>query len=378
MKKLILPLVLPCLLLCGCDGYGSYSEIEDTFLVSGIGVDKGKNKNYSVTAEIVGTEGADSAPSRKQIILSAEGDSVYAALGEISSAASKKLFFSQTVAIIVGEEAARKGIYEIIDLAMRDAELRITSDVIVAKGCRAEDLFLMPSAGEPIKAYEMKNVLKNSENTYSVTPEVRIYELINKISEKGIAAALPAFSISESEEKKSLAICGTAVFKDDKLASYLDVEESKIMTMLMGKTNETVISEKIGDEVISQKIYKCRTKIKPEFKDDKPKIKIELNLESGMDELISKDHVLSDEEHNKLIHSLEDRLRKDVFRLTDKLAYETDEDILGFGNKIYKKYPKKWEAFKKENYLRDIDYDVDVKITLRSTGFINKTDDDKK
>ena len=146
MKKLILPLLRPILLLCGCDGYGSYSEIEDTFLVSGIAVDKGENKKYSVTVEIVGSNSDDTAPTRKQLLLSGEGSTVYSALGEVSSAASKKLFFSQTVAVVIGEEAARGGIYEIIDLAMRDAELRITSDVIIAKGGKAKDLFLMPSA----------------------------------------------------------------------------------------------------------------------------------------------------------------------------------------------------------------------------------------
>ena len=377
MKKLILPLLLPLLLLCGCDGYGSYSEIEDTFLVSGIAVDKGENKKYSVTVEIVGSNTGDTAPTRKQLLLSGEGSTVYSALGEVSSAASKKLFFSQTVAVVIGEEAARGGIYEIIDLAMRDTELRITSDVIIAKGGKAKDLFLMPSAGEPIRAYEMRNVLKNSQKTYSVSPEVKIYELINKISEKGIAASLPAFSAEESEKKQSLAICGTALFNDDKLSSFLGVNESKIMSMVMGKTNETTITEKIGENIVSQRIYKCTSSVKPEFKGNKPKIKILLKLESGIDELISKDHVLSDEEHDKIIKELEKKLKNDVLSLTKKFAYEVDEDIFGFGNLIYKKYPQKWESFKKEDYLKNIDYDVNVQITLRSTGFINKTDDEK-
>ena len=371
MKKLILPLLLPLLLLCGCDGYGSYSEIEDTFLVSGIAVDKGENKKYSVTVEIVGSNSGDTAPTRKQLLLSGEGSTVYSALGEVSSAASKKLFFSQTVAVVIGEEAARGGIYEIIDLAMRDTELRITSDVIIAKGGKAKDLFLMPSAGEPIRAYEMRNVLKNSQKTYSVSPEVKIYELINKISEKGIAASLPAFSAEESEKKQSLAICGTALFNDDKLSSFLGVNESKIMSMVMGKTNETTITEKIGENIVSQRIYKCTSSVKPEFKGNKPKIKILLKLESGIDELISKDHVLSDEEHDKIIKELEKKLKNDVLSLTKKFAYEVDEDIFGFGNLIYKKYPQK------EDYLKNIDYDVNVQITLRSTGFINKTDDEK-
>ena len=47
--KTVLPLLLCCTLLCGC---GNYLEIEDTFLVSGIAVDKGEKDNFSVTVKL--------------------------------------------------------------------------------------------------------------------------------------------------------------------------------------------------------------------------------------------------------------------------------------------------------------------------------------
>ena len=229
--KKALPLLLCAALLCGC---GNYLEIEDTFLVSGIAVDKGEKDNFSVTVEIAGTEGGEKAPSRKQIILSAEGETIYTALENVSAAASRKLFLSQTAVIIIGEEAAKEGIRKIIDLAMRDTELRITSSVIIAKGGKAKELFSAPSAGETIKAYEIKNVIKNSGKHFSVTPDVTVYELINMIGDRGIAATLPAFNLKKSEEMLSLAVCGTAVFDGDKLKTFLDENDSKLMTMIMG------------------------------------------------------------------------------------------------------------------------------------------------
>ena len=367
--KTVLPLFLCFLLLCGC---GNYLEIEDTFLVSGIAVDKGEKNNFSVTVEIAGIESGEQAPSRKQLILSAEGESLYSALGNISAAASRKLFLSQTAVVIIGEEAAKDGLLQIIDLAMRDTELRITNSVVVAKGCKAKELLSAPSAGETIKAYEIKNVIKTSAKNFSVTPDVAVYELINAIGNRGIAATLPAFSLEKSEKMQSLAICGTAVFKDDKLKTFLNTSESKLMTMLMDKTEETTLAEKIDDDIISLKVYKCDTDIKPGFKGEKPVINISVKLDAGIDELTGKDHVLSAGEHEKIRKQLEEKLKKDIEKFIEKLAFETGEDIIGFGSKIYKKYPDEWMKFKHSGYLKDIICRVNVKISFRSTGFVNK------
>ncbi|MBQ3053320.1 MAG: Ger(x)C family spore germination protein [Clostridia bacterium] len=375
IKKLILFILclLPAVFFCGCQ---NYSEIEDSYIVSAIGVDFGENKKYLVTAEVVGMaqggEGTTPAPGT----LSAEGDTVFGAVHEISTAAAKELFLSQVSTIIISEEVAREGILEILDLVVRDVELRITNDVVVAKDCKAYHLLESPSMGEEIKAFAIRDILQSGEENTSLSPEVKVYELINTINSPGISAYLPAFSRIQAEEKHSLSLSGTAVFKDDKLVDFLGEEDSKIMTMLQGKTKQTVISVKKGDTGtghISPLVFNCDTKLKPEETKEGIKMSIHLDLELGINELTGKEDIIDAQKRQMLLKDIEQEIKQKAYNLIRYQQMGSGTDIFGFGNKIYKNHSKLWKKIKGTDYFQNLIPDINVTVKLRSTGFINKS-----
>ena len=374
--KFILPLLL-CAVFCGCQ---SYSEIEDDLLVGGIAVDKAENEKYTVTAEIVGMGSSGESQSLQSQLLSSEGKTVFSALQDINSSTSKELFLSQASVLAISEEVAQEGLINIIDLIVRDDQQRITNDVVVAKGCLAAELFTPSETGEPIRSFEIKQMLENQSENVSITPEVNVYELINIVGSSGAAAVLPAISLEQKEEEPSLKVYGTAVFKNDKLEQFLDEADSKVMTILQGETKRGIISEEIKtdtEEYMTAEIFKCNTKIDHKEENGEITMKMNIKMDVGVNELTTKEDIMTDEGRKKLAGKLENRIKEDARRLIEKMQKESGADIFGFGERIYKENPKLWEKVKDENYFEKLKTDIKVKVNIRSTGFINKSPSSK-
>lgn len=370
MKGIIVPLVIS-LVLCGC---GNYSEIEDATLVSGLAVDKGEQDNYKVTVEIVNlNQGEGEQPSA--MLISGEGPTVYSALENINAATSKQLFFSHAKVIAISEEVAKEGLIDIIDVIVRDNELRITNDVVVAKECKAAQLFTAADSGNPIRSYEIAALLGNESNTVSVVPRVRVFELINIIGSSGVSAILPAFGYWESDRENSLKVSGAAVFKEDKLVSFLDTKQSKIMSLLQGQTKEGIISQPIKTETkeyMTVKIFESKTDINHSRTEGKVVMNIDVNMVVGINELTVKENVMDEKGRNELIKKLENSIKSDI----ESLVYEMQAaktDVFGFGERIYKESPDLWEKLRKTDYFPELEINTKVKVKLRGTGFIAKS-----
>ncbi|MDP4118594.1 MAG: Ger(x)C family spore germination protein [Bacillota bacterium] len=374
MKKLIVSLLISCFALSGCQ---SYSEIEDTYLVSAISIDQGKSENYLVTVEIVEMNEMGDQTSPKAKLLSSEGETILGALHEISVAASKKIFLSQNAAIIVSETLAKKeGMVPTINLILHEIELRLTNDIIIAHGCTANQLLSLNSTGSDIRGYEIKDILKNSAKQLSIIPEIQAYQFINTLGTEGICPVLPAFGYEQAKEKQSLSIYGSAIFKNGKLSDLLGVRESNFLTILLGKAENSTITVKVPgekDNYLSLHTYHCKSKVVPEIDGKNVKMKVTINVDAAVNVLTEKENLLIKKDEKKLVEKMEKSLKKDFEDFIKKAQTQYKADIFGFGDKIYKKSPKTWEKLKKTDYFSNIDTQVNINLNLISSGFINKS-----
>ena len=114
MKKTVKPiklLVLCVLMVClfsSCEKAGT--ELSDLMIIQGIGIDTAPG-GYRVTVEILnneqsGSPGGDSSSDNKTKIYNAEGESVGAALMQLTTKSGNKPFYAHNRVIVLGEEAA--------------------------------------------------------------------------------------------------------------------------------------------------------------------------------------------------------------------------------------------------------------------------------
>ncbi len=366
--KMLLPAIVLVFLFSGCQ---SYSEIENALMVSGIAVDKTVEGLIKVTAEIVDMQGGETAPLSSRTLFS-ENETVFGALQNINASAPKKLYFSQATLIAVSEEVARDGLINIIDLIIRDDQLRITNDVIIAKEVPASELFNAQDTDEQIISYEISSILQNERDVASIVPEVQVFELINIIGSSGVAAILPTFTLTD---EGVLDLWGTAYFNDDKLAGFLDAHSSQLMCLIQGETKEGFITLKIKTdtgEFLTAQIFESKTKVKTKEKKSKISVDILVDAEVGISELITKEDLMTHKGRKKLMETLEKHLENNISALILKMQQE-GKDVFGFGERIYKQHPKIWDKLSKTDYFKDISFNVKIKTTLRSTGFIAKS-----
>lgn len=377
MKKRCLLLLCALLLPALLGGCNNYSEIEDNILVGGIAIDlDSREKVYDVTVEMIKI-GSSKEEEIKSELISMNGYTIFDALRSMVGITSKRLFLSHATTIIISEEIAAQGLLPVIDIVMRDDQIRITNDIIIARNTPARTLLEQKSIDNPIKSYEIQKTLENNRDNLSVTPRVTIYDVINKITGKGICPTLPAYSVSEESEESTFMLDGTGIFKGDRLVGFLDIAESKILTMLLNKTKGGVLLEKVelgNDVYLTPEIYSCRVDTNPVFEGTAIKMEINIDITAAINEITTAVDILSEEGQRRVVDELEQRLKTQVISVISKVQQEFNADIFGFGNTIYKKNPEKWTWIENNeiDYFKEIEPEVTVKMDLRGTGFVNK------
>lgn len=375
-------------MLTGC---WSRTEINDVAIVLGVALDKGENENIRLALQIakplaLGSAGSNQSSGESTLMISAEGENIMEVYRIIQEKLSRKIFFGHSRVIIIGEELARDGISPILDFFSRYRESHLRYFILFTKD-NAIDILKSNPRLEPIMAEEIREQEKSG-----VGVKIRIRDFLKMMLTEGeepVAAQISNLpleekSVNETEgslsTKKVPAINGAAVFKGDQLIGWLDGQEARGILWFRNQLESGVISvnmsEKNGGRKVSAIILRASTKIKPLFRNDKLKIKIEANGEVEVyDNATPLD--LSDP---KTINTLKKEFEKDVkarLQLTlNKAQKELKSDIFGFGQAVYRTEPKKWENLYKDKWSEvfpDIEVEITPHIKIKGTGYNTKS-----
>lgn len=130
-------LFLVLLMLSGC---WDRIELNDVSIVTGLAVDKGKERKFMMTVELINASqfsknsGGQSAPVTT---FSLEGDTVAELLQQMNFGVARRLIFSHTRVLYISEEIAREGMIEFLDFLDRSGEFRNDFNIVVTRGSDA-------------------------------------------------------------------------------------------------------------------------------------------------------------------------------------------------------------------------------------------------
>ena len=132
MKKFIILIIL-IFGVCGC---WNYKELDDYSIINGIAIDKNED-NYEVSVLISNAskssgESPDASES-KSVVYSGKGNSIFKALKDISLISPKELYLDHFSILILSEEIAKEGIYNIADFFLRYPNARKDFSIAIAK-----------------------------------------------------------------------------------------------------------------------------------------------------------------------------------------------------------------------------------------------------
>lgn len=371
-------LVLTISLLTGC---WSRHELNTLAIVAGIGIDLADEPGkVLLTAQIIKPSevrtpqtGGGGEKRQPVWVVRSTGDTVFDAVRNFTTQSPRKLYFPHSEIIVIGKEAAERGVRPLLDFFIRDPEPRLSEWVLVADG-RASDILEAKLELESIPARGLVSLVETRVATSEVTA-VTLDEFLSRLASRTAAPVATHIELIGNEKEKTVRIVGTAVFKGDKLVGQLDKPETRGLLWVIGEVRSGIIvveSPEDGGKV-SLEIISAKSKITPELRDGKVYIKVEVHEEGNLGSQMSAKDLATP----SMLADLEKRQESAIhgeIRAALAKARDLNVDIFGFGDAVHRKYPREWREIEPrwEAVFPTIDVEVSVKARIRQVGMITK------
>lgn len=368
-KALLLFLVLTDIfLLSGC---WNYVELDQQINVSGFALDVGQpGFKYHLSAEVV-TVGKNQKDEMNVNVMETDADTLFEGVRNLMTLASKKLYFGHCKTIVIGEDLAKEGIFEAMDFPIRNHELRIETDVMIAKGNTGKEILLSEGVSTNIAAYKLYDLTKTFFKSIGEVLTHKLFLVYNSMQMEGGSTIIPCVELRMVEDEKVAKLVGGAVFRGDKLIGYLNEHQVKNLSLMSNKQKDGLLTYKNPENpenYISAEIYKNKSKIELSFSDKGPEASVTVNTAVIVGEVETQFDFTKPEEIERFRHMLESQSDKEFEELMGKAQKGLKCDILGVGKLIQEKYPQLWEKYKDNWDEMFCKMPVKVKTNIKITG----------
>jgi spore germination protein KC len=375
MKVLRMLLIsgMTMILLTGC---WNRVEINDIAIVTAIGLDLVEDDKLRLTLQVavpskLVTGGTGGSSGKSTIVISETGATVSEAYRNIQGKLSRRIFFSQSRVLLIGEDLAKKGVFHIVDFHTRYAEPRINSFIMFTKGKASKIINSMPKF-ESVSAEEMRELAKMGLKVY-------VRDFLNMLLTEGIEPFASQFTLkplevsTKNKSGETQAVSGIAVFKGDKLVGWMDEVETRGLLWIRNEIKTGVITIKIPEEKgggnISMEIIRGETNIVPILKQGELKLDVDVVTELSVIENDSKVNLHETKVIEEIQTNTEEEISKRIEMIIEKAKKEYKSDIFGFGQSVYKKYPKEWNTHYKKNWENEF---AQTKVTIHSKALVRR------
>ncbi|HYG60251.1 MAG TPA: Ger(x)C family spore germination protein [Symbiobacteriaceae bacterium] len=388
------------LLLAGC---WDRMEIEDQGLVISLGVDKGDRSRYLITASMalvqaVGPMGQVKEPHPDLTeILTAEAETVSKAMYILNGATSRHLEFRHLRALTVGEELAREGLEPLMTELSRHPRVRGSVAFVVARG-RAFDVLSAnspPAEVDPVKVEE--GALLQAKRLH-LSPPSRMHHFVSRISTQGIDPMVAAAAVNpwikpgpqmppggglQSATAGELARgggnpveqIGTAIFQRDRLAGFLNVDETQMLLALRGEMGKAYITfpdpDSPEDPVTMRFHQENLPKYVAVYRGGRPHVTVRILFEGEVVSTLGGTDFTKPEARRRLELAATRFADKTIGELLGKLS-EWEADPVGFGLLFRGRAASldAWEAYNWRGRVKDLTVVVETDMRVRRYGLL--------
>jgi spore germination protein KC len=386
----ILMITFSSMLLTGC---WDRKELNQIGIAMAIGLDKSEDGKIQLTSQIVRPsamekKGGGNQPPYELVISS--GDTIFEAIRHTVKEFDRRSFFSHIKVIVVGEDFAREGLGETIDFITRSHELRKTTLLVVASGSKASEVIGIKHGLDKIQANYMEGILKN-QKVESSSAVSRVIDFIKTMPGEGINPVTGVFKLvdvmgvssegNEPEVHKGLKLTGSAVYKKDKLAGFLDNNDALGLNIITGKCKKVTINVKApNNSTVAIELIRTKCTIVPLIKKGKTSFKVVIKAEGNLTEVEGSIDISNQQVFDSIDREFAKHLKSITEDCIKKVQYEMKTDVLGFGRAIEIKHPKYWKKIEKQwnDMFPTVAYNVDVGTHLNRTGLSLKPLNAKK
>lgn len=387
-KVKICLLILSLTLLNGC---WDLTELDDVGLITGIAIEKGKDKKYKMYVESVNAQelSKQSATGNAPVIVyTLEGESISELSRKMNIGLARKLIYSHTRVLVIDEEIAKAGLFDFLDYLERDGEFRNDFNIIISQGVRASDIIKITFPKEKIPSIKIHQQIQTFADQWGGNPHIRLTDFLTALISKGRQPVAIAVSLkgdpkkgSSVENNKTIDIdsivemSGMAVFKYDKLLGFLNENETRnfVWTRDLKMTSITVPCS--NDKLFGVRITNSNAKLSTTYKNGAPSVNVRIDGEARIEGITCQEDITTTQAYKELEKKINKFIENEIKSTIVTIQKEYKVDIFGFGEQLEKKNYKK---FKKVSGIWDEEFtratvNVKANMYLRRSGIRNKS-----
>ena len=327
-----------------------------------------------------GAGGMGQAGAGASQVITVEGNTIYDAVRNFTLRSPRQLFLGHVLLVVIGEETARGGVTEIMDFLSRHRDTRMRALVMVCDGMAAEALQSRPKF-EQLTSLEVAQIMERNSRRGSKAVQTDLFHFIYDLLTPGVEAIVPRLvTVVPPEESSPIRqqagatapggagggaaggpggdrpqnrtpfIEGSAVFLGDRLAGYLNREETMGWLLIRGRAGSGVIPvafDAAEDNTSFLFLLEGESRVRPVVEEGRISFEVKLH---GHGELMEQNRAainMSKEDWSRL----NELINREIVRrcqLAVARSQELRADVFGFGDLLHRKQPRRWKEIKEE------------------------------
>ncbi len=379
MKKLLrrtAALLMAAALALTATGCWGKHELTELFIVTGISIDAtGTPGEYEYGLQVAkaqaatsgGSSGGSDSSEAPTLLLTATEKTMAEAINTINRNASRKVFIHHNQIILFGEDLAREGLVDHIDLFMRDLESRLEVAVAIVEG-KASDILSAKMEQDKVTGAYLSRTF-DSRSSISNNYQVSILDFASRLLDTSISPVVPLLRLTKNGDRDEIEIGGMAVFRNGKMIGKLDNEEVYGYVWALGDiVNGRLAAQTDQGRAVFQ-IETLESEWTVEPKENGVQATVSINANLILNEVIG----FTDVPAKELVDSLKDTattaIRNRVVGTFEK-ARSLDADIYGIGLMLHRRDKTAWHAIADDwdAQFQNVTFEVRVTAELPGTG----------
>lgn len=373
-------------------------EIEDRGFVVGVAIDKAKNKDiknkskgrpkgkerylvtyqFAIPAGLGGGKAEGGSGTKAYFNLTSEGYAMMEVNKILASRSSRSPFMEHLQLIVISDEIVKESrrFQDILDFYIRHPEMRRGTYLAITKGS-AKDVLVVENPSEKLPVMYLISLMNNYRETGTMHEPVIIGDIHAHLL-SGSGYVIPRLMVQPTEVKSA----GAAAFRgfDNRLAGWLDEEETEGLNFLTGQMKGGITIARFGDNLVLYEITRAKREIKVDTSDQhRLKVTFEVKTEGMIHETLEMEDLLK----LATIEHIQKQVDKEIVRICtdtiEKLQKDFKVDVLGLGKHLSGDHPRLWEKIKNDwdrgNHLfSDVKIEVKSNAIIRNAGIVNQTE----
>ncbi|MGO4496862.1 Ger(x)C family spore germination protein [Paenibacillus sp. 2RAB27] len=396
MRKRIMRYVIVislCLLLTGC---WDRRELNQLAITSATALDW-DGKEWTVSYQVVIPQsianpntGGSPGQQAPVMVFSTSGGTIRGAVQKSSREMPRSLFFAHNRVIVIGEQAAKQGISQLLDVYLRNSDSRETVSVLVTGG-EGRKILEQIIPLEKVPGAAIKNMIRNEENNSSNYNQLMLYQMMMSMSSDSPFTLIPEIIISGKGENTSIAelkntsftnklrLGRMSIFKKDKLIGWFTPDEEYGISWIRNSISRTTLyfgcKEDKKDYKAALRITHSKSKTKPLLSNDGHLImRVDVQASGTLEE----NGCPNDPTQPADLQTLEQAASTEITKLiTDAVhsAIQKNADVFLFADTIHKHHPKIWKQVKPiwDEQFANLQLEANVNVKISRIGMSGKS-----